>query len=127
MGELGVWPWKKLVLGMWLSFFFEFGSIASKQNLFSSMTFCQFWAANGVKSGPQAGKARPAGHDVHPRPVRQRAGPARCPGISPTMGNVILITDTRTIVFLRNLKSMHVWKWVREWCLTAICKTGRIL
>ena len=31
--------------------FFEFGSIASKQNLFSSMTFCQFWAANGVKSG----------------------------------------------------------------------------
>jgi len=32
----------------------------------------------GRRSGPQAGKARPAGHDGPPRPVRQRAGPARC-------------------------------------------------
>jgi len=32
----------------------------------------------GWRSGPQAGKARPAGHDVPPRPVRQRAGLARC-------------------------------------------------
>jgi len=36
----------------------------------------------GRRSDPQAGKARPAGHDGPPRPVRQRAGPARCPGIA---------------------------------------------
>ena len=30
--------------------FFEFGFMASKQNLFSSIAFCQFWATNSVKS-----------------------------------------------------------------------------
>jgi len=42
----------------------------------------------GWRSGPQAGKARPAGHDVPPRPIRQRAGPARCPGILEGEGNL---------------------------------------
>ena len=32
----------------------------------------------GQRSGPQTGKARPAGHDVPPRPVRLHAGPAQC-------------------------------------------------
>ena len=32
-------------------FFFKFSSVASKQNLFGFMAFCQFWVANDVTSG----------------------------------------------------------------------------
>jgi len=48
-GVISVWPWKKHLLGICPSFF-EFGSMASKQNLFGSMALCQFWTANSVKS-----------------------------------------------------------------------------